>query len=90
MALVGLGRGVSLVGAAEAGVTYPGVAFRPLSGEMLPFSAIWSERNDNPVLRRFLSLSRAHLKTLVREAAPAAPQGLAEPGAPPQNPDPSP
>ena len=90
MALVGLGRGVSLVGAAEAGVIYPGVTFRPLSGEMLPFSAIWSERNDNPVLRRFLSLSRAHLKTLVREAAPAAPQGLAEPGAPPQNPDPSP
>ena len=72
MALIGLGRGVSLVGAAEAGVTYPGVAFRPLAGEMLPFSAVWSERNDNPVLRRFLSLSRAHLKTLVRETVPTS------------------
>ena len=87
MALVGLGRGVSLVGAAEAGVTYPGVAFRLLSGEMLPFSAIWSERNDNPILRRFLSLSRAHLRTLVGEAAPVAP---AAPDVPSQNPGPSP
>lgn len=87
MALVGLGRGVSLVGAAEAGVTYPGVAFRPLAGEMLPFSAVWSERNDNPVLRRFLSLSRAHLKTLVRETAPTSLEGAAARGAPPRTPD---
>ena len=40
IALVGLGRGVSLVGAAEAGVSYPGVMFRPSEGEMLPFSAV--------------------------------------------------
>ena len=90
MALVGLGRGVSLVGAAEAGVIYPGVAFRPLAGEMLPFSAVWSERNDNPVLRRFLSLSRAHLKTLVRETAPTAAGSSAERGVLPQNLGPSP
>ena len=90
MALVGLGRGVSLVGAAEAGVTYPGVAFCPLAGEMLPFSAIWSERNDNPVLRRFLSLSRTHLKTLVRETVLTSSGVTAAPGALRQNPDPSP
>ena len=90
MALVGLGRGVSLVGAAEAGVTYPGVVFRPLAGEMLPFSMVWSEQNDNPVLRRFLSLSRAHLKTLVRGGALTSLENPAAPGAPPQIPDPSP
>ena len=90
MALVGLGRGVSLVGAAEAGVTYPGVAFRPLAGEMLPFSAVWSERNDNPVLRRFLSLSRAHLKTPIRATRPTAPSPSVDLAAPPQTPDPLP
>ena len=90
MALVGLGRGVSLVGAAEAGVTYPGVVFRPLLGEMLPFSAVWSERNDNPVLRRFLSISRAYLKTLVRQTAAIGLNGPAASGAPQQNLGPSP
>ena len=90
MALVGLGRGVSLVGAAEAGVTYPGVVFRPMAGEMLPFSVVWSERNDNPVLRRFLSLSRAHLKTLVRETTAAAPASSAPSDVASRTPDPSP
>ena len=90
IALVGLGRGVSLVGAAEAGVSYPGVVFRPLEGEMLPFSAVWSDRNDNPVLRRFLSLSRAHLKTLVRETAAAAAVGSARTDVASRTPDPSP
>ena len=90
IALVGLGRGISLVGAAEAGVSYPGVVFRPLEDEMLPFSAVWSERNDNPVLRRFLSLSRAHLKTLVRETAGTAPEKSALSDAASRTPDPSP
>ncbi len=90
MALVGLGRGVSLVGAAEAGVSYPGVAFRLLAGEMLPFSVIWSERNDNPVLRRFMSSSRAHLGTLVRGAALSSPQRLDPPGGLLQTPVPLP
>lgn len=90
IALVGLGRGVSLVGAAEAGVSYPGVVFRPLASEMLPFSAVWSERNDNPVLRRFLSLSRAHLKTLVRRTAETASDSSAPPDVASRTPDPSP
>lgn len=69
MALVGLGRRISLVGAAEAGVVYPGVSFRPLVGEMLLFSAVWSETNDNPALRRFLSQARGLIKTLIRGQA---------------------
>lgn len=58
LGLVGLGRGLSLVSEAEAGVTYPGVLFRRLSHEHIPFSIVWSHRNDNPAFRRFLSASR--------------------------------
>ena len=58
LALVGLGQGLSLVGEAEAGVAYPGVAFRPLDHEEIPFSIVWSEQNDNPAFRRFLSSAR--------------------------------
>ncbi len=79
IALVGLGRGISLVGAAEAAVTYPGVVFRQLHGEMLPFSVVWSEQNDNPVLRRFLSLARQHVRDLVRHPGLAGAVSPAEP-----------
>ncbi len=58
LALVGIGHGLSLVGEAEAGVAYPGVAFRPLDHEHIPFSLVWSSQNDNPVFRRFLSAAR--------------------------------
>jgi DNA-binding transcriptional LysR family regulator len=58
LALIGLDQGVTLVSGAEAAVSYPGVIFRPLNGEQLPFSLIWSEENDNPVLRRFMSHAR--------------------------------
>ena len=62
LGLISLGIGISLVGTAEAAVTYPGVAFRPLQGEKLPFSAIWADNNDNPALRRFLSLARVQMR----------------------------
>ena len=58
LGLVSLGVGISLLGTAEAAVTYPGVVFRPLEGEWLPFNAVWSDNNDNPALRRFMSLAR--------------------------------
>ena len=62
LGLVSLGFGVTLVGTAEAAVQYPGVVFRPLQGELLPFSAIWTDNNDNPALRRFLSLARVQMR----------------------------
>ena len=72
MAMVGLGRGISLVGEAEAAVAYPDVVFRVLADEELPFSAVWSAQNDNPVFRRFLSLARKQLQGVVRPTgAPA-------------------
>lgn len=34
------------------------VVFRPLAGEAIPFSVIYSPRNDNPAVRTLLSLTR--------------------------------
>ena len=56
--MVGLGFGISLVCGVEMRLSYPHVAFVPLDGEEVSFSAVWSPQNDNPALRRFLSLAR--------------------------------
>lgn len=56
--LVALGQGLTLVSEAAKGARFRGVAYRPIRGALLPFSAIWSVKNDNPALRRFLSLAR--------------------------------
>ena len=61
MAMVGLGRGTTVVVAADSAVVYPGVVFLVLADELLPFSVIWSAQNDNPVLRRFMSLARSRV-----------------------------
>nr|WP_268968574.1 LysR family transcriptional regulator [Palleronia pontilimi] len=64
MTLVGLGFGVSVVSEHWRGVSYPGVSFVPLGeeDERLPFLLTWRRENDNPALRRFLSLSRMHAR----------------------------
>jgi DNA-binding transcriptional LysR family regulator len=58
MNLVAMGRGVTVTSEATIGVQYPGVVYRALVNEVVPFSAIWSARNDNPAFRRLLSLAR--------------------------------
>lgn len=60
MTLVGLGLGVSLVADHWRGVTYPNVSFVPIGdvNEKVPFSITWRPENDNPALRRFISLAR--------------------------------
>ena len=80
MNLVGLGLGVSLVADHWLGVQYPNVAFVPIGAEdeSVQFSLVWRPENDNPALRRFVSLARAHAKK-------AASDGAAS-----QRPDPSP
>jgi DNA-binding transcriptional LysR family regulator len=60
--MVGLGLGLTFATSAEAEVEYPNVAFLPVEGECLPYSALWLAENDNPALRRFLSLARLQLK----------------------------
>ena len=57
--LVALGRGLTLVSEAITVAHFPGVVYRPILGEVLPFSAVWSASNDNPAFRRFLSLAKA-------------------------------
>jgi DNA-binding transcriptional LysR family regulator len=75
MHLVGMGRGVSLTSEATIVTSFPGVAFRPISGgdATLQFSAVWWPGNDNPALRRLLSLARilAREKRQNRHAASA-------------------
>jgi DNA-binding transcriptional LysR family regulator len=60
--LVALRRSVTLLYASNVGVVHPGVTYRKISGRhrMLPVRSIacWHGRNDNPALRRFLSLLR--------------------------------
>ena len=64
MNLVGLGFGVSLVADHWRGVRYPNVAFVPIGDEeeKVPFSLTWRPENDNPALRRFVSLARVHAR----------------------------
>lgn len=64
MNLVGLGLGVSLVADHWLGVSYPNVSFVRIGeeNESIPFSITWRPENDNPALRRFLSLARIEAK----------------------------
>jgi DNA-binding transcriptional LysR family regulator len=64
MHLVAMGRGLTLVHEAAGAAQFPGVIYRPLRDEVLPFCAVWSPRNDNPALRRLLSLARTMSKTV--------------------------
>jgi hypothetical protein len=58
MQLVAMGQGLTLTSEAITAARFPGVVFRPLNGQVWPYSAVWSPRNDNPALRRLLSLAR--------------------------------
>jgi DNA-binding transcriptional LysR family regulator len=58
MHLVSIGRGLTLTSEATIAAHFPGVVYRPMADEILPFCAIWSPHNDNPALRRLLSLAR--------------------------------
>lgn len=63
MNLVAMGQGLTLTSEATTAARFPGVVYRHLSEETLPFCAIWSPQNDNPALRRLLSLARTMSKT---------------------------
>jgi DNA-binding transcriptional LysR family regulator len=61
MHLVALGLGISIASEAATSTQYPDVIFRPFDTmeDMLTYSAVWLPGNDNPALRRFLSLARS-------------------------------
>jgi DNA-binding transcriptional LysR family regulator len=59
---IGAERAISLVHDSGTGLNYPGVVFRDIDDDIRPAlvhsTAYWSAANDNPSLRRFLSLLR--------------------------------
>lgn len=59
LSLVAVGRGLTLTSEATTVAQIPGITYRPVANEILPFCAVWSPRNDNPACRRLLSLARA-------------------------------
>ncbi|WP_292532707.1 LysR family transcriptional regulator [Methylocystis sp.] len=65
MRLVARNFGLSLVSSFPNEFSEPGVIFRPLSSDdrRVSYCAIWLPGNDNPALRRFLSLARARAST---------------------------
>lgn len=59
LSMVALGCGLTVINEAITSTQISGVIYRPIADETLPFSAIWSTRNDNPACRRLLSLARS-------------------------------
>lgn len=66
LSLVASRRGIAPMLASETAISIPGVIYRPIAGEVLPFFAIASPKNDNPAARTLLSLAR----TLSRSESP--------------------
>jgi DNA-binding transcriptional LysR family regulator len=64
MKLVALGFGLGLVNDSNVSICYPGTSVRQLNCDdsYLAFCAVWLPGNDNPALRRFLSLARKMAK----------------------------
>lgn len=58
LALVATRHGLTITSEATTGAQLPGIVYRPIWGESLPFSAVWSPQNDNPACRRLLSMAR--------------------------------
>jgi DNA-binding transcriptional LysR family regulator len=59
LSLVSIGRGLTVMSEAGTAAQFPGIAYRPITEESLPFCAVWSRRNDNPSCRRLPSLARS-------------------------------
>lgn len=60
LSMVSLGLGATFATRGEIDVIYPNLVFLPVRGETVDYSALWLSGNDNPALRRFLSLARVY------------------------------
>ncbi|MEM7693226.1 MAG: LysR substrate-binding domain-containing protein [Pseudomonadota bacterium] len=60
LGLIGIGFGMTVMGASAAAASFPGVVFRSLTGPHATVSvnAVWLKGNDNPARGRFVSLIR--------------------------------
>lgn len=63
--LVAMSRGLTLVSEAMIVALLPGITYRPIAGELIPFSVVWSPNNDNPAFRRMLSMAKAKAKVAI-------------------------
>ena len=43
---------------ATTAMQIPGISYRPMRNEILPFSVVWSPMNNNPAADRLLNLAR--------------------------------
>ncbi|WP_199555728.1 LysR family transcriptional regulator [Sandaracinobacteroides hominis] len=59
--LVALGIGITLTSQATIAAAFPGIAYVPIAHEILPFSAVWLENNENPALQRLLDMARSQI-----------------------------
>lgn len=98
MQIVASGKCLTLTSEATIATQFPGIVYRPLAEEILPFCAVWSPRNDNPAFRRLLSLAKVISKRCEASIVTTGLTGPLEsgmngsdpaPAAPSQSPDPS-
>lgn len=63
--LVSMGLGIMVTGPSPTITSKSKLILRPLAGQRakVDFYGLWSDRNDNPAFRRFLSLAQAKAKT---------------------------
>ncbi len=59
LSLVALGQGLTLASEGITTTQVPGVAYRPMANEALPYSMVWSSQNDNPAFLRLIELARS-------------------------------
>lgn len=59
LSLVALGQGLTLASEGVTATLVPGVVFRPIGNETLPYSMVWSAQNDNPAFLRFLEIANS-------------------------------
>ena len=88
--LVALGRGLTVTSEATTAAQFPGVVFRPIVGEILPFGAVWSPGNDNPAFWRLLELARLMARVDQLSEISFSPNAALSSAAPSQSPDQSP
>jgi DNA-binding transcriptional LysR family regulator len=89
MQLVALGRGLTVTSEATTGTQFPGVVFRPIVGDILPFRAVWASRNDNPAFLRLLDLARSMARVDQTSGINVLPKAPASHAEPLRTPDPS-
>lgn len=63
LSLVALGQGLTLASEGITTTQVPGVVFRPMATETLPYSMVWSSQNDNPAFLRLIELARSMAET---------------------------